>query len=100
MGLAIRTDFLASQMRVRLWAWADAAVTWLRVKTADAHRNVDARLARGAGRGGGSFGLIGRDGFLVKNSTGGLFQELGVCVVWSEEAGLEIRCQTCHFNPR
>lgn len=49
MGLAIRTGFLASQMRVRLWALA-GAVTWLRVKTADAHRNVDAAWPEGLGR--------------------------------------------------
>lgn len=28
----------------------------------------------------------------------GLFQELGVSVVWAEETELEVRCQTCHFN--
>lgn len=50
MGLAIRTGFLASQMRVRLWASAGATVTWLRVKTADVHRNVDAAWPEGLGR--------------------------------------------------
>lgn len=101
MGLAIRTGFLASQMRVRLWAWADAAVTWLRVKTADAHRNVDARLARGAGRGGGSFGLIGERWLPGEEFHWGFISRVrSLCGLVSEEAGLEIRCQTCHFNPR
>lgn len=54
--------------------------------------------ARGGWAGGGRFLIIGEIAFLRREFLGGLFPELRVGVVWSQETELEVRCQTCHFN--